>query len=192
MSKLVAGSLSFIVVALVACGSGGSSAGLASAARSAKDGKPEVEKVFSFERMTGNVRPFIGAAGAIRGVNAGGFPWLAEEAEVSLTSDSVLHVKVEALGIDPNDAAAQAAGVAGRNPVAAFGATVSCQTVDATGAAVVVNVRTPTHPTVTGVIGDPGVGDVKFADPVVLPSPCIAPIVFVTNPGGAWFLATGF
>jgi hypothetical protein len=27
---------------------------------------------------------------------------------------------------------------------------------------------------------------------VDLPSPCIAPIVFVTSPNGAWFAATGF
>lgn len=190
MSKsVVAVALSFALVTLAACDSGGSSAGLSAASR---DRKEKVEKIFQFERMSGNVRPLTGPGGAIRGVNAGGFPWAAKEAEVSLTSDSVLHVKVEGLVIDPADPAAQTAGNAGRNPVAAFGATVSCETVDATGARAVVNVRTPTHPTVTGLLGDPGVGDVQFDEPVALPSPCIAPIVFVTNPGGAWFLATGF
>ena len=31
-----------------------------------------------------------------------------------------------------------------------------------------------------------------ISDTIVLPQPCIAPIVFVTSPGGAWFAATGF
>ena len=35
-------------------------------------------------------------------------------------------------------------------------------------------------------------GDATIRDSVDLPSPCIAPIVFVTSPTGAWFAATGF
>jgi hypothetical protein len=34
-------------------------------------------------------------------------------------------------------------------------------------------------------------GDADINATVSLPSPCIAPIVFVTSPGGAWFAATG-
>ena len=34
-------------------------------------------------------------------------------------------------------------------------------------------------------------GDARFDTQVDLPQPCIAPIVFVTSPGGAWFATTG-
>jgi hypothetical protein len=34
-------------------------------------------------------------------------------------------------------------------------------------------------------------GDSHIRDTVALPSPCVAPIVFVTSPTGAWFSATG-
>jgi hypothetical protein len=34
-------------------------------------------------------------------------------------------------------------------------------------------------------------GDSKIEATLDLPEPCIAPIVFVTSPGAAWFAATG-
>jgi hypothetical protein len=34
-------------------------------------------------------------------------------------------------------------------------------------------------------------GDAEIEAAVDLPTPCIAPVVFVTSPGGAWFAATG-
>ena len=34
-------------------------------------------------------------------------------------------------------------------------------------------------------------GDFETEAALGLPSPCIAPIVFITSPGGAWFAATG-
>jgi hypothetical protein len=34
-------------------------------------------------------------------------------------------------------------------------------------------------------------GDAEIGAKVTLPSPCFAPIVFVTSGGGAWFAATG-
>ncbi len=36
-----------------------------------------------------------------------------------------------------------------------------------------------------------GGGDATIETDVVLPQPCIAPIIFVTSPGGSWFAATG-
>jgi hypothetical protein len=35
-------------------------------------------------------------------------------------------------------------------------------------------------------------GDAVVDDVVVLPSPCQAPVVFFTSPGGGWFAVTGF
>jgi hypothetical protein len=73
------------------------------------------------------------------------------------------------------------------NPVPTFRAVVSCLSI-ADGAAVTVNrVTAPFPATVTG--------NAKFKGNVSLPSPCIAPIVFVTNgtgdPPGGWFSVTG-
>ena len=71
----------------------------------------------------------------------------------------------------------------GTNPVTSFRALVSCQTV-VDDAAAVVNVSTAAFPATT-------TGDSKIAATVSLPSPCFAPIVFVTSPGGSWFAVTG-
>jgi hypothetical protein len=49
-----------------------------------------------------------------------------------------------------------------------------------------------TMPTVqTGLFPASMAGDSQIEDTVSLPDPCIAPIVFVTSPSGAWFAATG-
>jgi hypothetical protein len=40
-------------------------------------------------------------------------------------------------------------------------------------------------------IGNPKNGDAEIEAMLDLPDPCLAPIVFVTNPGGAWFAVTG-
>ncbi len=45
-------------------------------------------------------------------------------------------------------------------------------------------------PATTGPASSGG-GNSEIETNVSLPHPCIAPIVFVTSPGGAWFAATG-
>jgi hypothetical protein len=35
-------------------------------------------------------------------------------------------------------------------------------------------------------------GDAIIEETLTLPSPCLAPVVFVTNPTGRWFAVTGF
>jgi hypothetical protein len=64
-------------------------------------------------------------------------------------------------------------------------AIVSCLSKDAGGNAITANVQTGLFPADTA-------GNSEIEDTVSLPEPCIAPIVFVTSPGGAWFAATGF
>jgi hypothetical protein len=74
----------------------------------------------------------------------------------------------------------------GQNPVPTFRAVVSCQSIDA-GAPVVVNRITDPFPATTS-------GDAEFEGSVELPSPCYAPIVFVTTGAGIpprWFSVTG-
>lgn len=148
------------------------------------------DKILEFDTMVGVVRPFTGTANAIRDVRGGGIPWTLTEAKGELRTDGRIEVRVRGLVL------AEGANK-GTNPIAQFKALVSCLTPmkDAeTGilVAATVNVSTNTFPATT-------TGDSDIEDVVSLPSPCIAPIVFVTspaappgNPTGSWFSATGF
>lgn len=148
------------------------------------DGAP---KILEFDSMAGVPRPYTGATNAIRGVPGGGLPWVIGEAKGELKADGKLEVEVKGLVFDPNDQAVIDRGLAGQNTVPAFKVIVSCLSRDAAGNAVTVNVSTDQFPATTG----PGAGDAKIEARVALPAPCIAPIIFVTNPAGAWFAATG-
>jgi hypothetical protein len=138
-------------------------------------------KILEFDTMVGVPRPYTGGTNAIRGVPGGGVPWVVDSAKGELRVDGRIEVEVEGLVIDP----AEPVGVAGTNPVPNFKAIVSCLSKDAMGAAVTTNVETGLFPANTA-------GDSDIEDTVSLPEPCIAPIVFVTSPGGSWFAATGF
>ncbi len=143
-----------------------------------------------FTTMHGVPRPYTGATNPIRDLSGGGLPWVLTAAQGVLNSNGLLVVKVRGLVLDPNDPTVIADGLAGKNPIANFKAIVSCQSVDAGGAAVVVNVSTPTFPATTG-LATSGGGDASFVGTLTLPSPCLAPIVFITSPTGAWFAVTG-
>jgi hypothetical protein len=146
---------------------------LALAAIPAADDGP---KILEFETMVGVDAPFTrGNGNAIRGVDGGGVPWVLDEAKGELRTDGRLEVEVEGLIIPGRG-----------NPSATFAAVVSCLSRDAMGNAVTVNLSSGPFP------ADPD-GNSKIEAMVALPSPCIAPIVFVTNGAGtAWFAATGF
>ena len=127
--------------------------------------------------MVGTVAPYLGPANAIRGVPGAGAPWSIDKANGTLKENGDLEVEVKGLIITGT----------GANPVPTFRAVVSCQSI-ADGAAVIVNRVTAPFPATT-------TGDAQFEGNVDLPSPCIAPIVFVTNgtgdPPGVWFSVTG-
>ena len=143
------------------------------------------KKILDFDTMVGVPRPFTGAANAIRGVSGGGLPWVIDQGKGKLRADGRIQVEVQGLVLDPNDADVIAAGLAGTNPVANFKAIVSCLSKNAAGTiATTVNVETDLFPA-------SATGDSEIEDTVDLPEPCIAPIVFVTSPGGQWFAATG-
>lgn len=162
--------------------------GLALLPRAQADEKPD--GILKFNTMVGVPRPYTGATNAIRGVAGGGLPWVIGSAKGELSADGHLEVKVSGLVFDPNDAAVIAAGLAGRNTVANFRAIVSCLSKDAGGAPTTVNLMTDQFPATTGFAAAGG-GSAKIEAYLNLPSPCIAPIVFVTSPGGAWFASTG-
>ena len=138
------------------------------------------ENVLKFDTMTTVVEPFTGSAHPVRGVNGGGLPWQLEAAQGKLRSDGRLNVKVEGLVLAERDPVPPA--MQGTNPIPQFRAIVSCLTPDSpdTGE----NVMTDPVPA-------PPDGDARIDTRVELPEPCIAPIVFVTSPTGAWFATTG-
>lgn len=144
-------------------------------------------KLLEFDTMLGVPKPYTGGANAIRGVPGGGLPWVIGQAKGELKSNGDLEVKVKGLVFDPNDPDVIARGLANQNTVPAFRAIVSCLSKDADGNPTTVNVTTDQFPATIGV----GAGDAKIEAHIGLPSPCIAPIIFVTSPGGAWFAATG-
>ena len=136
-------------------------------------GSAEPPTILKASTMVGVTGPYVGMTNPIRGVNGGGIPWNISEAKAVLLADGRLEIKVEGLVL----------ATTGVNPVPMFRGLVSCQTITGT-AATVTNVSTDPFPaTMTG--------DAKIAQTLDLPDPCIAPIVFVTSPGGAWFAATG-
>jgi len=135
--------------------------------------------------MVGVPRPYIGATNAIRGVPGGGLPWVVDSAFGKLKPDGALKVAVKGLVLDPNDPDVIATGRGGTNPIANFKAIVSCLSRDAAGSPTTVNVSTGLFPASAS-------GDSQIEETLSLPSPCIAPIIFVTSPTGSWFAATGF
>jgi hypothetical protein len=140
-----------------------------SAALSAGD----TRNVLKFDTMAPVDAPYTGATNAIRGVPGGGVPWVIDSAHGQLRANGRLHVEVEGLVLAST----------GANPVGTFKAIVSCLSSSA-GAPTTVNVATTPVPATTA-------GNAEIDATISLPSPCFAPIVFVTSGGGSWFAVTG-
>jgi hypothetical protein len=135
--------------------------------------------ILEFNTMVGIPQAFTGTQAPIRGINGGGLPWVLTSANGRLLSSGLLVINIRGLVL--------AAGAnSGINPIPDFRATVSCLT--ETGA--VENVTSGLFPATTGPALTGG-GNSNIQAILSLPQPCIAPIVFVTSPGGAWFAATG-
>jgi len=141
-----------------------------------------VQSLVELDRAFGNTSPFVGAAGAIRGVNAAGLPWTIREAHGSLMSDGRLQLGIQGLVFADDPSVPEA--IRGTNPVPMFAAVVSCLT-SSGGAVTTVNVTSdnvPASPT----------GDAFISQTLTLPEPCVAPVVLITSPnGGAYFAVTG-
>lgn len=130
--------------------------------------------VLAWQTMIGNSGPYVGAAGAIRGIPAGGAPWKIASGSGLLRANGQLIIVVRGLTL-----------LNGVNPVPQFEGAVSCQSVSSTGGADVANVFTPNFPASSA-------GDSLISATVTLPHPCFAPIIFVTSPAPqAWFATTG-
>ncbi len=136
-------------------------------------------QILEFDTMVGLSQAFTGTQNPIRGINGGGLPWTLTSASGELKANGHLEVRVTGLvfAAGPNT---------GSNTVANFRAIVSCLKADGT----VENVITGNFPATLGPAASGG-GNANIEADLTLPQPCIAPIVFVTSPGGAWFAATG-
>jgi hypothetical protein len=144
-------------------------------------GSEDGRKVVDAKVLAPVTEPYTGATNAIRGVPGGGLPWEIDSGSADLRASGRLHVEVEGLVLARR--APVPVNLRGINPIPNFKAIVSCLSVDA-AAARTSNVETPLVP------ASPA-GDAEINATVALPSPCFAPIVFVTSPTGAWFAVTG-
>jgi hypothetical protein len=136
-------------------------------------GSGDGRKVLEARVLAGLPQAYTGPAGAIRGVNGAGAAWSIGDAEADLRSDGRLEIDVQGLIVTR----------LGLNPLAQFKAIVSCQSI-VNGAPAVTNVT-------TDAFDANAAGDAQTETNVDLPTPCLAPIVFVTTPGGSWIAVTG-
>jgi hypothetical protein len=146
----------------------------------ASGSKEDGQDVLEFDTMAGVVEPFTGSDHTIRGVSGGGLPWELDRARGRLDADGNLTVRVEGLVLARRAPVPPA--LQGTNPIPQFRAIVSCLTPASPDAGE--QITTATVPASSD-------GDARIRTHVALPDPCIAPIVFVTSPTGAWFAATG-
>jgi hypothetical protein len=137
-------------------------------------------KILEFDTMTGLPQAFTRDQNPIRGINGGGIPWMISSGSGELKTNGKLEISVQGLVLADG-------AIAGSNPIASFRGLVSCLTSDGG----VVNILTDPFPATTGPATSGG-GNAEIEAQLSLPQPCIAPIIFVTSPGGAWFAATGY
>jgi len=139
-------------------------------------------KILKFNTMVGVPAGLTGTQSQVplRGISGGGIPWTLTDAEGELRANGHLEITVVGLVL--------AAGAnAGSNPIATFRGLVSCVTSTGTFQ----NTLTDPFPATTGPAALGG-GNATIVADLVIPEPCIAPIVFVTSAGGNWFAVTGF
>ena len=132
------------------------------------------DALFEIENFVGVSGPFLGTTNAIRGVNGAGAARVLDEIEAEVMADGTFTVEVEGLVLTST----------GTNPVANFRAILSCLVSSGT--------TVTTSNMMTGLFPATREGDALIQATLTLPAICVAPIVFVTSPGGSWFAASGF
>jgi hypothetical protein len=137
--------------------------------------------ILEFNTMVGVSGPFVGSADPIRAVNGGGLPWQIVGGRGELAGNGRLDVEVRGLVLLDGPPVPPA--LRGTNPIASFRAIVSCLTI-VNGSATTTNVATGPFPATA-------TGDSEIGTTVTLPSPCLAPIIFVGPSPTTWFAVTG-
>ncbi len=138
--------------------------------------------ILEFATMAPVTAPYTGTGNPIRGIPGGGLPWIIGPTHGELKADGELEIKVNGLVLAEDPAVPAAIQLT--NPLPSFRAIVSCLSIDSNKLPTTVNVSTDAFQASHS-------GDSNIETSVSLPSPCIAPIVFVTTATGAWLAATG-
>lgn len=136
-------------------------------------------KILEFDTMVGIPAALTRDASLapLRGISGGGIPWTLTSAHGELKASGKLEIEVQGLVLATTLS----------NPSPVFRAIVSCVKSDGT----FLNILTDAFPATTG-LASAGGGNSQIETTVALPQPCIAPVIFVTSNGGAWFAATGY
>lgn len=147
--------------------------GFANAQVSDKNAVP----ILTWTTMTPVTGPLVGPRNPIRGVPGGGLAWKISGASGTLLSNGALKVRTRGLVFadGPN---------AGTNTIPFFRAEVSCRSINGSGQSDMVNLSTDAFPA-------DSMGNSVINAKLQLPHPCLAPVVLVTAPSGAWFAVTG-
>jgi hypothetical protein len=130
----------------------------------------EPTKILHIDRMVGLSETFIGNDTHTRGIQGAGRPWDIDSGKVELLSDGKLEVDVSGLVLSDEK----------NNPLTEFQAVVSCLGEDGTGQLVS-----------SSPFAADGAGNASMEETLEIPSPCIAPMFFITNSQGQWIATTG-
>ncbi|HEX5450997.1 MAG TPA: hypothetical protein VFW86_01290 [Candidatus Limnocylindrales bacterium] len=112
----------------------------------------------------------------LAGVTGAGHPWDIQEGHARLDRDGQLELEVQGLVL--SHTAAGVPPTEGTNPIPTGRAVVSCNGGADIVMSDIVNFSVPT-------------GDAEVDQKLALPSQCLAPTVFFTSAGGAWFAVSG-
>ncbi|MDG0817205.1 hypothetical protein [Bdellovibrio svalbardensis] len=139
--------------------------------------------IVKFETMYGVDGPFVGGT-QIRGVLGDELPWTIKSATGSLSTAGDLKISVKGLVFSDDDVVPPE--LRGINDEKEFRGMVSCMSETASGGVSTKNVLTAGFPATKS-------GNSEINGKVKLPSPCLAPIVFVmAGSEEKWFAVTGF
>jgi hypothetical protein len=119
-----------------------------------------------------------------RGLAGGGIAWMIGASDVEVKANGKVEIRFHDLvfAAGPN---------LGKNTVSTMKAVISCIAADGT----TMNVSTPSFPvsvaTAPGVVPADNGGDGRIETKVMLPSPCLEPVVFITTTTDRWLAVNG-
>jgi len=170
-----------MMIVLVACLS---TLAISSAVTARTSRTAAARSVLTFQTMYGVDGAFVGDANPVRGLNGDELPWeIGNSTNGRLDSNGRLKIQVHGLVFADDPSVPPE--LRGRNDERFFRAVVSCLTVDSNGSVVTRNVSTDGFAATE-------TGNCDIDAMIDLPSPCVAPVVFViAGSENKWFAVTG-
>ena len=146
---------------------------------------PPTPRILAFDHMYGVDGPFVGEANGIRGIPGDELPW-AVARFIKGRLDTFGHLQIQVRGLVFADKPEVPPELRGKNDESEFRAEVSCLTEQSESEVGTTNVTTAGFRATEG-------GDSDIDAHIVLPNPCVAPVVFViAGSEDKWFAVTGF